>query len=229
MRVLGLSALAAAAAGGVVGYRLVVSGDLTLDTGVGRTLRPLGPLAVTITAPRTTVFEVIAAPYLARTTRAMAEEISVLERGSDMVLAAHRTPVRGGPVATTVETVRFTRPTTVDFRLLRGPVPHVVERFTLDEDGETTARLQRGARYGLLESGPLVGRAGRSEVGGDRLGVARPHPAGSGTTSHERPLAALTTKTTTCSSTHCRVGFILMPRSTIGTLCSWACVGCRAG
>jgi hypothetical protein len=73
MRVLGLSALAAAAAGGVVCYRLVVSGDLTLDTGVGRTLRPLGPLAVAITAPRTTVFDVIAEPYLARTTRAMSE------------------------------------------------------------------------------------------------------------------------------------------------------------
>lgn len=148
MRVLGLSALAAAAAGGVVGYRLVVSGKLTLDTGVGRTLRPLGPLTVTISAPRTTVFEVIAAPYLARTTRAMSEEISVLERGSDMVLAAHRTPVRGGLVATTVETVRFTPPTTVDFRLLRGPVPHVVERFTLDEEEEETTRLGYSGELG---------------------------------------------------------------------------------
>jgi len=153
MRVLGLSALAAAAAGGMVGYRLVVSGELTLDTGVGRTLRPLGPLAVTISAPRTTVFEVIAAPYLARTTRAMSEEISVLERGSDMVLAAHRTPVRGGPVATTVETVRFTPPTTVDFRLLRGPVPHVVERFTLDED-EGTTRLGYSGELGTDFWGP---------------------------------------------------------------------------
>jgi len=153
MRVLGLSAIAAAAAGGVVGYRLVVSGKLTLDTGIGRTLRPLGPLAVTISAPRTTVFEVIAAPYLARTTRAMSEEISVLERGSDMVLAAHRTAVRGGLVATTVETVRFTPPTTVDFRLLRGPVPHVVERFTLDED-EATTRLGYSGELGTDFWGP---------------------------------------------------------------------------
>ena len=146
MRVVGLSALAAAAVGGLA-YRLVVSGELTLDTGVGRTLRPLGPLAVTIVAPRETVFEVIAAPYLGRTPRAMAEEISVLERGSDMVLAAHRTPIRGGPVATTVETVRFTPPATVDFRLLRGPVPHVVERFTLDEDNGTT-RLEYSGELG---------------------------------------------------------------------------------
>ncbi len=146
MRVSGFSALAAAVAGGL-GYRLVVSGALTLDTGVGRTLRPLGPLAVTIAAPRQTVFDVIALPYLGRTPRAMAEEIRVVERGTDMVLAAHRTPIRGGPVATTVETVRFTPPTTVDFRLVRGPVPHVVERFTLDEDNGTT-RLEYSGELG---------------------------------------------------------------------------------
>ena len=34
----------------------------------------------------------------------------MLERGSDMVLAAHRTPVSRRLVATTMETVRFTRP-----------------------------------------------------------------------------------------------------------------------
>src|SRR5262249_13115707 len=49
MRVSGFSALAAAVAGGL-GYQLVVSGALTLDTGVGRTLRSLGPFAVTIAA-----------------------------------------------------------------------------------------------------------------------------------------------------------------------------------
>jgi hypothetical protein len=32
-----------------------------------------------------------------------------------------------------VETVRFTRPERVDFRLVRGPVPHVVEAFVLTE------------------------------------------------------------------------------------------------
>jgi hypothetical protein len=30
-----------------------------------------------------------------------------------------------------VETVRFTPPERVDFRLVRGPVPHVVETFLL--------------------------------------------------------------------------------------------------
>ena len=145
MRALGLSALAAAAA--ALGYRLVVGGELTLDIGVGRSVRPLGPLTVTIVAPRQTVFDVIAGPYLGRTPRAMTDEICVLERGGDMVLAAHRTRIRGGPVATTVETVRFTPPKTVDFRLVRGPVPHVVERFTLDEDDGTT-RLVYGGELG---------------------------------------------------------------------------------
>jgi hypothetical protein len=75
--------------------------------------------------------DVIASGYLGRQPKAVAARIRVLERGTDMVLAAHRTPVRGPLVAATVETVRFTRPERVDFRLVRGPVPHVVERFTL--------------------------------------------------------------------------------------------------
>jgi hypothetical protein len=134
----GIRTLAYAAAVGGVGYRLLASGQLTLDTGVGRTLRPLGPITVAMAAPRDTVFDVIAAPYLGRTPRAMADEIDVLERGSDMVLAAHSTPVSGRIVTTTVETVRFNRPETIDFRLVRGPVPHVVERFTLHpEQGAT--------------------------------------------------------------------------------------------
>jgi hypothetical protein len=41
-------------------------------------------------------------------------------------------------VATTVETVRFDRPETVDFRLTRGLVPHVVKRVTLHDQGGTT-------------------------------------------------------------------------------------------
>ena len=52
--------LAAALIGGV-GYRLVVGGELTLDTGLGRRIRPLGPLTFAIAAPRETVFDVIAA------------------------------------------------------------------------------------------------------------------------------------------------------------------------
>lgn len=128
-----VAAVAAAAA-----YRLVVTGSLALDLGVGRRTRPLGPLTVDIAAPRDLVFDLIAAPYLGRAPRDSAEHIKVIERGTDMVIAAHRTPIAGGLVSTTVESVRFERPHTVSFRLLRGPVPHVVEQFHLDEAGDTT-------------------------------------------------------------------------------------------
>ncbi len=59
--------------------------------------------------------------------------LEVLERGSDMVLAAHFTPLGLGLTAKTVETVRFERPERVAFRLLRGPIPHVLETFELRE------------------------------------------------------------------------------------------------
>jgi len=48
-------------------------------------------------------------------------------------------------VATTLETVRFERPTSVHFRLARGPVPHVVERFELRElEGGATELVYEG-------------------------------------------------------------------------------------
>ena len=99
----------------------------------------MGPEAVDIAAPRELVFDVIAEPYLGQQTTAVAEKITILERGADMVLAAHRTPVHGGRlVAITVETVHFERPHTVRFRLVRGPVPYVAEKFVLNEsDGVT--------------------------------------------------------------------------------------------
>ena len=128
--------LLAAAAAAYVG---LVTGSLPADLGIGRRVRPLGPEAVDIAAPRELVFDVIAKPYLHRQTRAAAEKIIILERGADMVLAAHRTPVHGGRLtATTIETVHFERPHAVRFRLVRGPVPHVAEQFTLTEtDGVT--------------------------------------------------------------------------------------------
>jgi hypothetical protein len=111
-------------------YRLLATGALTLDLGVGRRTQPLGPLVQTIQAPREVVFDVIAAPYLGRTPRAMADKVAVWERGSDMVLAAHFTQVKCG-TTTTLETVRFQRPERIDFRLVRGPVPHLTESFLL--------------------------------------------------------------------------------------------------
>ena len=123
--------------------REVVRGSLTIDTGVGRSLRQLGPVAWTIAPPPEIVFDVIASPYLDRTPRALAAKLEVWERSPDMVLAAHHTPLRTG-VTTTLETVRFERPSRVSFRLVRGPVPHVMETFELEPDGDGTTLTWQG-------------------------------------------------------------------------------------
>jgi hypothetical protein len=151
MRALTAAAFTAAAGTGL-GYYLTVTGKLTTDTGWGRRVRPLGPFGVLVAAPAETVFDVIAGPYLGRTPRAMAGKLRVLERGTDMVLAEHYTPLLGGKLtATTVETVTFERPHLVGFRLVRGPVPQVTEEFTLaDQDGGTELRYtgELGADFG---------------------------------------------------------------------------------
>ena len=133
-------------------YDLVVEGALTLDTGIGRRLQPLGPLTWEIAAPRALVFELIQSPYR-RTPRALQEKLQVWERGSDMVLAAHVTEV-GRRRVTTVETVRFEPPGRVHFRLVRGPVPHLSEAFELDETDAGTELTWRG------ELGTDFGRVG---------------------------------------------------------------------
>jgi hypothetical protein len=161
-RLLGAATVGASVA--AAGYVGLVTGACPLDLGIGRRVRPLGPHLVDMAAPREVVFDVIAEPYLGRAPRALADKLRVLERGGDMVLAAHFTPLGGrlGLVAQTVETVRFTRPERVDFRLVRGPVPHVVEAFELTEqaggagtrlayDGEIGADLWRaGERWCAL-------------------------------------------------------------------------------
>jgi hypothetical protein len=122
---------------GILVWALVVRGSLTVDLGVGRRYRPLGPFTFRIAAPREVVFDVVSAAYLRKTPRALQAKLEVLERGEDVVLAAHYTHTYG-LTATTVETVRFEPPERVHFRLVRGPVPHVVEQFALHEsDGGT--------------------------------------------------------------------------------------------
>lgn len=124
-------------------YLLVVRGALTIDLGWGRRLRPLGPILVHVQAPRELVFQIISAPYLDRTPRALEGKLHVVERGQDMVLAAHYTRVHG-LLTTTLETVKFTAPERVDFRLVRGPVPHVIESFLLHVDDGGTELEYRG-------------------------------------------------------------------------------------
>jgi hypothetical protein len=141
-RLLGAATVGAGVA--AAGYVGLVTGACPVDLGIGRRVRALGPQLIDMAAPREVVFDVIAEPYLGQAPRALADKLRVLERGSDMVLAAHFTPLGGrlGLVAQTVETVRFIRPERVDFRLVRGPVPHVVEAFVLSERaGGTGTRL----------------------------------------------------------------------------------------
>lgn len=125
-------------------YVLVARGAVTIDLGIGREVHPMRGIKLDIAAPPETVFDIVAAPYLRRTPRAMAEKLEVWERGSDMALAAHFTPVSFGMRTTTVETVRFTRPERIDFRLLRGPVPHVRETFELHPTESGTELEYRG-------------------------------------------------------------------------------------
>lgn len=143
-RALARSAAVLTGLGGVIAaYVLVARGALTLDLGVGRRVRPLGPIVRMISAPPEVVFDVIAVPYLGRTPRAMQGKLRVLERGSDMVLAAHFNRV-GFLTATTVETVRFQRPERIDFRVLRGPAPLILESYVLRATPEGTEFIYSG-------------------------------------------------------------------------------------
>ena len=81
------------------GYVGLVTGACPIDLGIGRRVRPLGPQLVDMAAPREVVFDVLAQPYLGRAPQALADKLRVLERGNDMVLAAHFTPLAALPSA----------------------------------------------------------------------------------------------------------------------------------
>lgn len=142
MRLTTLLATVTAGLGGVgtATYLGLVTGRLSVDLGIGRRTRPLGPITVDIAAPREVVYAAAVAPYAERRPRAMAEKVRILDRGDRMVLAAHHTPVGKRLTAVTVETVTFDPPRRISFRLVRGPVPEVTETFAL-EPTDTGTRL----------------------------------------------------------------------------------------
>jgi polyketide cyclase/dehydrase/lipid transport protein len=154
-----IRALAGATGVGALVWALVVRGSLALDLGIGRRYRPLGPIAIRIVAPRDVVFDVVSGPYQQGAPRALRAKVDVLERGEGFVLAAHHTRAYG-LTATTLETVRFEPPEHVHFRLVRGPVPHVVETFALTEVGDET-KLEYSGELGtdLWVLGRLWGAA----------------------------------------------------------------------
>jgi hypothetical protein len=120
-----------------------LTGRLTLDLGWGRSVHPLGPLEVTVEAPKEVVYEVVASPYLGRTPRKLRSELEVLEQGTDLVVAAHHTGL-SWLTSTTVESVRFDRPERISFRLLRGVAPSVTEEFRFEETDGGTGFSYRG-------------------------------------------------------------------------------------
>jgi hypothetical protein len=77
----------------------------------------------------------------------MREKVEILERAGQMVLAAHHTPVGSGLTVVSVETVTLDPPNRMGFRLLRGPVPHVIESFAFDETADGT-RLSYSGELG---------------------------------------------------------------------------------
>ena len=119
----GLTLAAAAIAGGGVAYGVFIlmsRGRFALDVGWGRSYFPLGPIEVSMAAPRELVFDIIQGAYSERAPAEVKRHIKVTERGGDQVVAEHRTPLKFLD-AITVETVRFERPSRVSFALLRGP------------------------------------------------------------------------------------------------------------
>ncbi|MBA3842608.1 MAG: hypothetical protein H0X39_08300 [Actinobacteria bacterium] len=125
---------------------------------------PLGPLEWAIAAPRSLVFDIVAAPFLGRTPRALASKLEVRSRSRDAVVAAHFTRVLGGIRVTTVEEVTFRRPELVAFRLLSGPVADVTETFELSEHEERHDSC--GAASSRAATG--CGRGSSRAAGGSR-------------------------------------------------------------
>ena len=149
-----------------------LTGRLTLDLGWGRSMHPLGPLEITVDAPRDVVYDVVASPYLSRTPRELRSELDVLERGADLVVAAHHTRL-SWVTSTTVESVRFDEPERISFQLLRGVAPSVTEEFRFEETDRGTAFSYRGE---LAMDFWILGRiAGRRAVAPTWERVVRRH------------------------------------------------------
>jgi hypothetical protein len=136
-------------------FLALAMGRAHFDLGFGRSLHQLGPITVTIRAPRELVFEIITAPYLGR---ASAPGIEVLAGSKDLVVARHHTGVHFYTAQTT-EVIDFTPPARVGFRHLSGPVPHALEEFALEEtDAGTELRYSGELGIDFFILGRIAGR-----------------------------------------------------------------------
>ena len=144
-------------AGAAAGFLLLAMGRLSLDLDWGRSLHELGPITISIDAPRDMVFEMIRAPYAGRTPRGSG--IKVLAKTDGLAVAAHHTKVHFY-TSRTIEVIEFEPPDRIEFRHLAGPVPHAVEKFTLSENAGGT-ELHYSGEIGIdfFVLGRIAGRA----------------------------------------------------------------------
>ena len=187
--------VAGPAVGAIAGmwYYLLVTGKVTLDTGWGRRVRPLGRSSVPITAPAATVFDVIAAPCLGRTPRAVAAHLRVIAPGTNMVLAGHYTPVHHGRLTgTTLETVTFDRPGRAGFPLAAARCPTSARRFPHRAQRYDHACLFGRAGHRLRDRRAVAGRSSCPRLGGSGPRLIHGHPGRSWTPPQARCRPRLT-------------------------------------
>ena len=92
-----------------------------------------------------------------------------------MVLATHFTQVKCG-ITTALEILHFQRPDRTDFRLVCGPVPHLVESFLVTpSDAGTELRWQGELGRDLWAIGRMVGPGGPNMDRRRPDNTARPH------------------------------------------------------
>ena len=121
-------------------FMALAMGRLHLDLGIGRSLHELGPLEFQIDADPAIVYEILSAPY---TGRARNDSIDIIAADESLVVAAHLTKVHFYE-SRTVEAVQLEPPSRIGFRHLTGPVPHAIEEFVLEAEGQKTVLRYRG-------------------------------------------------------------------------------------
>jgi hypothetical protein len=156
-RLLGYAAVGAGVA--AAGYVGLVTGACPLDLGLGRRVRPLGPSWWRWPPPASWSSTSSPSPTWVGPRGRWPPSSGCWNAAATWCWRLTSPPGwAAGAGRQTVETVRFTRPERVDFRLVRGPVPHVVEAFVLSEQaggagtrlayrGEIGADLWRAGQY----------------------------------------------------------------------------------
>ena len=138
-------------------------------------------------APRDVVFDVIAAPYLGRPPRAMADKLEVLERRAGPGAGGAPQPLRNGRTATTVETVRFTRPRVWTSGWCGDRCRTYWRPLPWPRRAAPPGWPSRRARHRLLGARRVVGRAGGGGLGGRGPAVLRVGPDGGRRQAASRP------------------------------------------